>query len=112
VGLRERVQLDGHVQRTGNLEDARRPVAVVGDLRVRGVMYEEYIVATAELDGVDEMTWIARGARRVAGIVQPQDACTCGVLVADRGQVGNESVIALHGDRHRRRADESRDRVV
>jgi len=91
------VHLDDDVLGAFHLKHARRIVAVVGDLGIREVAADGYIVVLRELHGVLEELQRSRGAGGVVRVVEEHQLGILRRIRGDRGEVGQEAVLRQQG---------------
>ena len=94
--------------RARRLEERRRAVAVVGDLRVRVVVHDDDVVAAGELDHPGEEVVLDDPAGRVVGVVDEHQPGPRGDVGRDRLEVGLEAELGQQRHRHRLGAGQQR----
>ena len=93
------MELDGDILGPVRLQDARRPVAVVGDLGIGVVVGQQEVVAPRERDRLIEELERRRRRGRVVGVVQEHQLRLLERIRGDGAQIGQEA--AAGPQRHR-----------
>ena len=97
-GLRERVELDGDVLRTRDLQDRRRLIAVEPEIRVREVVHDDHLACARECDELLHEGEIDTCRRRVVRKRRDDDAWARPRLFVRGAHVVEEVLAGAHAD--------------
>ena len=92
------MELEADLFGARDLEERDRPVAVECNLRVRGVMAQDDVVAPAEFDGTFEKLSVRCGGGRVVRIVEPHQPRPVRNVGGNRFEVGKP--VIFRRERH------------